>query len=115
MKTKEIMTKIHEEFFNSENYKYRMIYLDFYGHMSKIFSSKFLKENKLLYYCMGLAGDRIVNVRRKFVKILPSLKKTILFDDNEHLKRFEDIVSKLVLDFDKEVSEVSKQSDISID
>ena len=105
-KRKEIMTQMFEDFFGSENYKYRMIYLDFYHHMSKKFSSKFLKENKLLQNCMGLSGDRIVNIRRKFVKIAPSLKKTILFDDNEHLKRFEDIISKLVLDSDKEVSEV---------
>ena len=106
IKKKEILTQISEDFFNSDNYRYRMIYLDFYDHMSKTFSSKFLKENKLLHYCMGLSGDRIVNIRRKFVKIAPSLKKTILFDDNENLKRFEDIMSKLVLDFDKEVSEV---------
>ena len=105
-KFKDILKSIAEEFGSSSCYQHRISFILLFAKFADNFSRSFIKQN-LLHLIFPFAGDKVSQVRRRYAENLPEIRKSILVDDTECIQKFNEVVSKLSLDLDKEVAKVN--------
>ena len=102
---KDLLKTLHDDFFLGSSFKLRLLFVRVFMQFSEVFSRYFMRLH-LLQQAFSLAGDPVVQVRRRFVKFLPQIRYSIAPTDTENIQKFTDILNRLILDQDREVSDV---------
>ena len=103
--SKDLLKLLNEDFYLATSFKHRISFIRIYVELAKAFSRNFLKMN-LLHQAFSIASDSVAQVRRQYTHHLAGIRKSIHPEDNENTQKFTDILNRLIIDPDKEVSDV---------
>lgn len=106
-RSKDLLKSLTEDFYLANSCRQRISYITIYVQFAESFSRQFLMQN-MLENVFSLSGDKVNQVRRRFTDYLPQIKRSILPDNQENVQKFIDLVNRLILDPDKETSDVNR-------
>jgi hypothetical protein len=106
-KSNEVVKKFTVEFACAENYQNRLAFLEFYEQAANNFSRKFFKRFDINEIALGLASDKVVEVKRKFMENVMGFKRMIEKDDSVLHAQLEAAVNLSMRDKNKYISQVS--------
>ena len=104
-KRTELISIINDNFFKSNSFSNRMIYLEICLLSPEKFSRNFFRLH-FIPECFDLSFDKIANVRRKLAEILPLIRNYLFIDDDENIDKLHSSLKKLIKDKDLDVSMV---------
>lgn len=111
----EIFNRLIVEYGKSKQYWHRQTFAVACLHCCNHFSRKFFRE-KMMETMLDLAKDPISNVRRSLCAILPHVKKVLRPPAPvEMLSNFNDKLSRLILDDDREVGDAAREASALIE
>eukprot|EP00002_Diphylleia_rotans_P015493 TRINITY_DN3003_c0_g1_i1.p1 TRINITY_DN3003_c0_g1~~TRINITY_DN3003_c0_g1_i1.p1 ORF type:complete len:946 (-),score=166.47 TRINITY_DN3003_c0_g1_i1:425-3262(-) len=103
-----ICTQIIQRFAKKKSCFYRLVYIDICLVLFELFSRKFFRDN-FFEATIELARDPVVNVRFKYCRVVPGLRRLFRGSiDDSCLKRIDDGLDMLMNDKDRDVSEAAK-------
>jgi len=103
-KTNDIMKKTIELFSTSTAYQGRLAFLEFYEACAENFSRQFFKTYNLNDIALGLAHDKVVEIRKKVLQNAVILRKMMENEDKAFFMRLEAALLKNVTDQNKTIS-----------
>jgi len=109
-KTEDLMKRLVSQFSEGKTYQCRIAFLQVYEQFSQNFSRQFFKNYNLKEAVLGLASDKVFEVRKKFVENALNVRKMLEADDKASLAKLESALLKNVTDKNKVISETAKQT-----
>ena len=91
----------------STSYFGRQGFLYFFDAALDFFSKKFLFENGFVDAYLSLAGDKIINVRMKFISLAPKSIK-VISSNKEFKEKFNSLLLQLQSDTNKDIATIAK-------